>query len=76
MAELLSIGLFLPLIGFMILLLFSGKIKRIQAGVIACSAVLISFACFSSILFMNPDLRGFDNVFIYTWIPVDGINAQ
>ena len=46
------IGLFLPLIGFLALLITSSWISRTQTNWIGCGTVLIAFICFSSLLYI------------------------
>jgi NADH-quinone oxidoreductase subunit L len=77
MLDLAWIGLFLPLMGFLVLLLFSNIIGRKTAGLIACSTILIAFLCFSTILMnytyndLNPQ-----TLVLYNWVPVESINAD
>lgn len=67
----LYIGLFLPLLGFLILTAIAHKVTRRQAGFIACSTVLISFLCFSSLVFKE------NGTFtLYKWIHFGQINAD
>ncbi len=71
------IGLFSPLIGFLILLFSSHVISRRLTGIIACATVLLSFLSFAAILdiyTMSPAQPGAYTLF--SWIPVPGINAD
>jgi NADH-quinone oxidoreductase subunit L len=70
------IGLFSPLIGFILLMVCSKFIGRFATGVIGCASILISFLCFSSLFFIfeikdAPSLH----LTLFDWIPVEGINA-
>lgn len=71
------LGLFLPLAGFLILVAMSKTISRRQAGIIACSTVLISFLCFFSLLatYLNSDMMP-QNFTLFSWIPYPGIQAD
>lgn len=46
----LTTGLILPLLGFLILLTIGHKVGRREAGIIACTAVFGSFLCFTTLL--------------------------
>lgn len=71
------IGLFSPLISFLILMSGSNFLSRRVAGLISCLAIFISFACFSTLLAFytyhdpNPEV-----VTLFKWIPIEGINAD
>lgn len=76
MNEALCIGLFLPLIGFLILTASSKFIGRKATELIACSTVLISFLCFLGLFYIfNGSEQEPINLTLFNWIPVDGINA-
>lgn len=77
MINLLYPGLFAPLAGFLILMLSSGIIRRQAAGLIACGALLISFICFSILLFLIAS-PGFEQqtVTLFSWVHFDKINAD
>lgn len=70
-------GLFLPLIGFLILMSTSYVIGRKLTGIIACSTIFIAFLCFSWIAYtyVSQDL-GPQSFKLYSWIPVQSINAD
>lgn len=71
------IGLFAPLVGFLILMTASSVINRRTAGSIACLAVFISFLCFTYLLYVYDDLNLNPQSFtLFHWIPVDKINAD
>lgn len=77
MAFVTCFALFLPLVSFLILLAMGKMIGRRLAGVIACTSIFISFACFTGLLIVYasqnmPPLH----LFLYHWIPVDQINAD
>lgn len=70
-------ALFLPLIGFLIIMLSSSKISRFLTGVVACTTIFISFITFCSILYIYTSQSLPPQTFtIYQWIPVDSINAD
>lgn len=77
MSNAIWIGLFTPLLGFLILLFLSHIVNRRFAGLIACGAILISFLSFAALLDVytmaptNPDTYT-----LFQWIPVEGINAN
>jgi NADH-quinone oxidoreductase subunit L len=66
-------GLFLPLIGFIILMASSSTIGRKAAGFIACGSVGLSFLLFAYLFaqFSEP-IRAT----LYRWIPVPGFNTD
>lgn len=70
------IGLFTPLVGFLILMALANILSRRLVGVIGCLAILIPFLCFCSIFYsfayhdMSPA-----TFTLYNWIPVKGIEA-
>jgi NADH-quinone oxidoreductase subunit L len=71
MRSLICIGLFLPLISFLILMATSNVIGRRAAAALACSAIGIAFACFLSLLAMYGGL--IDAKFtLFQWIPAIG----
>jgi NADH-quinone oxidoreductase subunit L len=77
MEYLIWIGLFAPLGGFLALMAFANLIGRQWTGYIGCSTVLLSFICFSLLLFNNAyDGDKLHNTFLYSWIPVAGIHAD
>jgi len=70
-------GLFLPLLGFLLLVLLSKKISRRWAGLVGCAAVLGSFLCFISML----EIYTYKNltplsVTLYKWIPIHGLDTD
>lgn len=70
----LSLGLFLPLISFLVLLFSSFRIKRLLTGIIACSSVFISFLCFVHILYIYTSTAMQPTSFIlFNWIPIQGL---
>lgn len=77
MQDIIWLGLFLPLVGFLVLMLTSSVIKRQAVGILACSTIFLSFLCFGALLAMY--LKGEEKDYIFTlfkWIPVPGINAD
>lgn len=77
MLNLIWIGLFLPLIGFLFLLTTSKKIGRQPAGIIACTTLFLAFLSFTTLLSiythsgMTPQ-----TLTLYPWIHFDGIDAD
>lgn len=70
------LGLFFPLIGFLILLVLSDKISRWWTGFIGCSSIFLSFLCFTSILYTYVTSGSSPiQATLFNWIPVPGINA-
>lgn len=69
------LGLFLPLLGFLILMCSSAFISRRWAGLIGCGSVLLAFCCFASYFFLDLDARPV-NATLFHWIPVEGIQAD
>jgi NADH-quinone oxidoreductase subunit L len=71
------IGLFLPLIGFLVLLISSNIIGRKTSGLIVCSTIFISFLCFLTIIlsYTNNDMSP-QTLILYNWVPVESINAD
>lgn len=68
------LGLFLPLIGFIVILASSNVITRALAGIIACSTVLISFLSFCLILLTYSGTP--INLTLYHWLQINGLNAD
>ncbi len=71
------LGLFIPLLGFLLLLIFSNGIGRRTAGLVGSGTILISFLCFASLLYTYI-VQGTPptHFILFNWIPVDGINAD
>lgn len=68
------IGLFLPLAGFLGIMIFSSIIGRKLAGFIACATVFLSFLCFAGLLYIHD--AGPQSVTLFDWIPIDKIDAK
>lgn len=77
MSYVLYLGLFLPLLGFLILMTMTNKIERRLAGLLACTTVLISFFSFLTILifYLQSGMRS-ENWTLFSWIPFEGIQAD
>lgn len=77
MDNLIWLGLFAPLIGFLVIMASAKKISRELTGIIGCSTILISFLCFTTLvyLYVSADLNPI-SVTLYHWIPVEKINAD
>ncbi len=67
------LGLFLPLIGFLLLMTFSERISRPVTNSIGCATIFSSFICFASTLFAAQYPV---KVTLFQWIPIEGINAD
>lgn len=78
MLNLIWIGLFAPLIGFLTILVSSDKIPRWLAGWVACSAMFVSFLCFATLLwtYTEADPNTPTTVFLFHWLPIQGIDAD
>lgn len=72
----LVIALFLPLAGFLALMLSSSFINRRLAGWIGCGTVLSAFVCFFAIQ-MQHWSEGLhpEAITLFAWIPIAGIDA-
>lgn len=72
-----SLGLFLPLAGFLGLTAFYQYIPRRWAEIVACSTVLISFLTFLALLF-NFNMTGShsEQFTLFRFVPLEGINAD
>lgn len=55
MDLLICIGLFIPLVSFLIITAFHQFLSRMAVSIIACSAVLVSFLCFFSIFYAGAE---------------------
>lgn len=77
MLNVIWLGLFFPLIGFLFLLATSSVIGRRQAGWIACSTVFLSFVSFATLLYIyaNNNMAPV-NLTLFKWIPIDKIDAD
>jgi len=71
------LGLFVPLLGFLVLMASSRILNRTITGIIGCTTIFVSFACFISLFlaFTGNSLDPF-TAKLYSWIPVRGINAD
>lgn len=77
MSFAICLGLFLPLAGFLFLLITSKTICRKAAGFIACSTVFISFLCFAEVFyFFTNDLISEGNIFLFKWLPLKELNTD
>lgn len=77
MSDLVWPGLLFPLAGFIILLSTSSLIGRKTASWIGCTTVFASFVSFSTLLFLyvSRSAAPFE-AHLFSWIPVEGIDAQ
>lgn len=71
------LGLFMPLAGFLGLVATSSWISRRLAGIVACLTIFVSFVCFSGFLYVYT-MDGMERmaVTLFSWIPIEGINAN
>lgn len=75
--PLMCLGLFMPLLGFLVLMTSSSIIGRKLTGFIGCATIFISFACFAGLLFIySQEDMAPQTLTLYHWIPVQGINAD
>lgn len=73
----LCLGLFLPLIGFLILMTTSSVINRRWAGWIGCSTILLSFLCFCTIFYHYTISSAEPTSFsLFNWISTKGIQTD
>jgi NADH-quinone oxidoreductase subunit L len=77
MAYALIFGLFLPLIGFLILMLTAYVVPRLLAGLIGCGTVGVAFLCFATLLIIH-HFTGAEpeHIMLFHWIPVERIQAD
>ncbi len=66
-------GLFLPLLGFLIILASSHCISRRVCNFIACATIGLAFLCFAAIVAYGDHTYNFT---LFSWIPVKGISAD
>lgn len=77
MLHLIWPALFLPLLGFLVLVTASCSIGRTTAGIIACSTVATSFLCFVYLLFIYTTQHlPPQSLALFTWIPVESMQAD
>jgi NADH-quinone oxidoreductase subunit L len=77
MEHLVYLGLFLPLLSFIILIALSSLLERKVTGIIATSVVFISFLSFASllILYLTSHSQPF-SVTLYSWIDFETIQSN
>lgn len=77
MQTLLWIGLFAPLLSFLVLMLFSDFLKRRASNFIGCLSIFISFVCFSTLLVLF-EHKGQEalNWTLFSFLPERLINAS
>ncbi len=70
----LLLAFFLPVLGFLTLMILSDRVDRKQAGWIGCGTILISFLSFAALTAIYTG-RGMssESVFLYNWLSVKGI---
>ena len=71
MPHLLTLGLFFPLLGFLILVAASQIISRRFTSLIACATVAVSFFCFLS--FLGTPAQ---EITLFQWIALPGVHAD
>lgn len=77
MLNALCLGLFMPLVGFIILLFTSRSIKRFLAGFIGCATIFISLLCFIFLLITYAYTRSSPQTFpLFEWIHFNHIHAN
>ena len=74
MENILLIALFLPLLGFLTLMVTSSifSVSRSFVYILGCFTVFISFICFATLFTLSLDSQTFT---LFQWIPIKGINA-
>lgn len=77
MVYIVCLALFFPLISFLGLTAGAKILHRRLTSLIACSTVLVSFACFVTLLFLHAS-QNFDSTtfVLYKWIPIADIDAD
>lgn len=75
MSHLIWLALFLPLAGFLILMIASHVIPRRPASLIACTTIALSFLCFTTYLVLDPSASA-ATFTLFTWLPIPAINAN
>lgn len=73
MPILLLLGLFLPLLGFITLMVFNSVTRRRAAGLLASSVIGLSFLCFLVLLCL---FDGEVKVRLFSWISLRDLNAE
>lgn len=77
MSELVTLGLFSPLVSALVLVFLSGHLSHRGATLLASAAVLTSFFCFAAIFFgFSQGLSEPMSIFMFHWIPSGNINAD
>jgi NADH-quinone oxidoreductase subunit L len=77
MGDLSCIGLFLPLVGFLVLIAFSRLVSHRWAGLIGCSTLFLSLCAFTGVLLTySKGSIEHENITLFQWIPIQGINAD
>lgn len=75
--SLLLIGLFAPLLGFLILLTMHLWVNRTTTYLIGCSTIFLSFICFCTLFYIYTQDNLNPLTFVYfNWIPVENIHAD
>lgn len=71
------LGLFLPLIGFLVLLVSSYRISRTEAGIVACGSLLASFLCFATLLikYLTGRIGPFTET-LFPWLSYSTVQAD
>lgn len=72
MFYLISIGLFLPLLGFIFLSLLSSRLNRKLVEFTGCFTVFISFICFATLGYLDIE----QEFLFYPWIHLKGLQAD
>ncbi|CUI17353.1 NADH-ubiquinone oxidoreductase subunit L [Candidatus Protochlamydia naegleriophila] len=77
MLNAISLGLTLPLLGFLTLLMASNRIGRRLAGLIGCGTVLLAFACFAGVLpFYVQGGMIPQTLHLFNWLSLPGIEVN
>lgn len=68
-------ALFVPLVGFLLLLVTSWKIKRKEAGFLASGSVFVSFLLFTALFYLYRE-QSIQNVTLYQWLSFPPLTAS
>src|SRR5437588_11668582 len=74
--HLISIALFLPLLGFLFLLFGNKFISKRFSGYVGCATVFLSFLCFVKLLYGYYHSPLSQEVTLFSWIQIQGFDAN
>ena len=73
MELILWLGLFLPLCGFLFIMLLNSYLPRRAVEIIGPDTILLSFSCFSYLLFQYTNGLYIPECVLFNWIPIKGL---